>query len=426
MSPSQRPPAPGAGAGPTRPQWQGLALAGLAVVMVALAVGPVLRGLLTPPSRRTQVATPTRVRVAPGPRLCRGAGGLASGALQLFPPDTGWVLGAAGAGLATPLLWTGDGGAHWRVASPPGGGTVYAACFASARSGWVVTWHPNTAAAGPFRLWSTADAGHTWQPGGRIPVPAWYAGAPQSPGELDFVNAKDGWLFAPEAADGEPVLGLLFATRDGGRHWTARPGPYSEPEWVRFTASQTGFGPRLHGPWAEALVRTVDGGRTWAPVQGLPAWGYQARCDPSVGLPTFVSASRGWVPVAWAPGPLSRATGCFALAVYATRDGGRHWSLADVAPHLIAATRFLTLEVVGPRDWIVPGDPAPVFYRSVDGGHHWAAVRMHGLAGLQPTGPPRFVTGTLAWLGAMNPRTFRFVLLRSRDGGRDWRPVRIP
>jgi len=66
------------------------------------------------------------------------------------------------------------------------------------------------------RLWTTANAGRTWRamsslPGGLVPA------------EISFVAANRGWVIGRSPHDnaaGYPNVAALFATSDGGRHWS--------------------------------------------------------------------------------------------------------------------------------------------------------------------------------------------------------------
>ena len=176
-------------------------------------------------------------------------------------------------------------------------------------------------AAGAGRIMATSDGGRTWT--------RQYSGT-AAVAQLDFTDAAHGW------AAGQ---GTLLRTTDGGATWTALPVPalsghclalgsvhFVSPDLGYAIAASTGAasagtasagaastGAASAGagaPGADGrLLRTTDGGVTWAPVPGAPA-SPQAVC--------FSSPRDGYV---GGPGRIWRTT-----------DGGATWSLAFTEP----------------------------------------------------------------------------------------------
>jgi photosystem II stability/assembly factor-like uncharacterized protein len=161
-------------------------------------------------------------------------------------------------------------------------------------------------AAGAGRIMATSDGGRTWA--------RQYSG-PAAVAQLDFTDAAHGW------AAGQ---GTLLRTTDGGATWTALPAPRLSGHClalgsVHFVSPDLGYaiaaGPGAASTGAGApdaggqLLRTTDGGVTWAPVPGAPA-SPQAVC--------FSGPRDGYV---GGPGRIWRTT-----------DGGATWSLAFTEP----------------------------------------------------------------------------------------------
>ena len=111
----------------------------------------------------------------------------------------------------------------------------------------------------------TTDAGQTW-----TGSPAPLTGAPDGAsgvGQVRFLNASDGWAFGPE----------LFATTDGGQHWTGETtggqrvtdletvGNRAYAIWATCTGTGTDFAASCA---SFSLYSTPAGQDAWAPVSG--------------------------------------------------------------------------------------------------------------------------------------------------------------
>jgi photosystem II stability/assembly factor-like uncharacterized protein len=210
--------------------------------------------------------------------------------------------GAAGAGL----------GASCASASAPANGSdaapaLQAIQFVDQSHGW---------AAGAGRIMATSDGGRQWT--------RQYAGT-AAMRQVDFTDAAHGWAVGQ---------GALMRTADGGTTWTTLPEPTlnghcAAVSAVHFVSSSLGYAIAAstdsNGAGASAgsaggavagtanaggqLLRTTDGGVTWAPVSGAPAHA-QAVC--------FGGPRDGYV---GSPGRIWR-----------TSDGGMTWSPAFTEP----------------------------------------------------------------------------------------------
>ncbi len=98
-------------------------------------------------------------------------------------------------------------------------------------------------------------------PGG--PVPGGFR-----PTDASFINATDGWAIgaAPCAAGS---CTTIVRTRDGGRSWAAIPAPPADLTGLRFSSAGVGYAFRSstdgRSP-ASSLHSTTDGGVTWRPI----------------------------------------------------------------------------------------------------------------------------------------------------------------
>src|SRR6185437_9945098 len=154
-------------------------------------------------------------------------------------------------------------------------------------------------AAGAGRIMATSDGGHAWT--------RQYAGT-AALRQVDFTDAAHGWAVGQ---------GTLMSTGDGGATWTTRPEPMLNGQCaavsaVHFVSPSLGYAIAATADSTSAggqLLRTADGGVTWAPVSGAPA-NAQAVC--------FGGPRDGY---AGSPGRIWRTT-----------DGGTTWSPAFTEP----------------------------------------------------------------------------------------------
>ena len=171
-------------------------------------------------------------------------------------------------------------------------------------------------AAGAGRIMATSDGGHAWT--------RQYAGT-AALRQVDFTDAAHGWAVG---------RGTLMSTADGGATWTTRPEPMLNGQCaavsaVHFVSPSLGYAIAASADSTSAgagagsaggaaagaanaggqLLRTTDGGVTWAPVSGAPA-NAQAVC--------FGGPRDGYV---GSPGRIWRTT-----------DGGTTWSPTFTEP----------------------------------------------------------------------------------------------
>jgi len=171
-------------------------------------------------------------------------------------------------------------------------------------------------AAGAGRIMATSDGGRAWT--------RQYAGT-AALRQVDFTDAAHGWAVGQ---------GTLMSTGDGGATWTTRPEPMLNGQCaavsaVHFVSPSLGYAIAASADSTSAgagagsaggaaagaanaggqLLRTTDGGVTWAPVSGAPA-NAQAVC--------FGGPRDGYV---GSPGRIWRTT-----------DGGTTWSPTFTEP----------------------------------------------------------------------------------------------
>ncbi len=331
----------------------------------------------------------------------------------------------------------------------------------------------------------SADFGKTWRIGS-IPLPR-----PETIGRVHFVlDADHAWSLtvAAGSGDGDGGQGPTFdhvhlivnRTSDGGRSWQQAPVPGDYPDTSRslfFLDPAQGFlmisGGRTN-EGSSTVLRTDDGGASWAIVRTVPAtetatvtapaslgsqitatdartiWaGAQGEAGPvdhpildvsrdgglswsRVPLPGLIDRWGGTSNVPLGPPVfLDAQTGFFALTpaefpsgetlIFGTRDGGRSWSRLSTLP----AALGVPIAFADARHWLAAEQGLPeVIDATDDGGKSWHAIPTTGLSagGLEQLAmlDPAHGFGVLLTQGNSGMPSF---LLLTSDGGRTWVPA---
>jgi photosystem II stability/assembly factor-like uncharacterized protein len=169
---------------------------------------------------------------------------------------TGWIPGACNAGGGPFFYVTHDAGQTWWDAglSLPAGYSGSCMCgisslrFSDARNGVFVLDIYGTDGLPHNFLYTTHDAGTSWQPGPTLPTNGYTA---------DFINATVGWTL-------DAKKNTILQTDDGGQHWSTL-GAVPSTQGVmdlQFVNATVGWamGSETAG---NTLIKTSDGGRTW-------------------------------------------------------------------------------------------------------------------------------------------------------------------
>lgn len=193
----------------------------------------------------------------------------ALGCIEALDATTAFV-GGGGPGWSggnTKIYRTTNGGQSWEA--------VYTATGANSFWNWIhffdsqngIAQSDPPVAGGNFLIVKTSDAGKTWTP---------IANPPDANTNefgvfngFHFYDNLNGWFTTghPPFVPGGSA-GRVFRTTDGGNTWTAfASGNGESANAVRFISPTVGIRTSDSAPF---LTRSVDGGRNWTPVSGLP------------------------------------------------------------------------------------------------------------------------------------------------------------
>lgn len=292
---------------------------------------------------------------------------------KLLTATTGW------ASTENRLLWTTDGGTHWKDISPPKPKQSFSnfanaipedqyadVFFLDADNGWVLisaappenqgseaeqsqmdggTWEENCA----FFVAATNDGGKTWtiEPV-EMPEPSPAGSATpilSGNGNFTFTDTQHGWLELENQTGSAFSDGDLMVTSDGGRTWQMS---QSNPDFYgEIRATPNGDLWILGGADDDLAVRHKDEKEfndfsLPVPNEVAPA------TAPMYTLPIFDDSSHGYEAVTY----LADTSGNSSAVLYETTDGGRTWK-ANRRLSNISATHAIYSTVVD-SIWIIP------------------------------------------------------------------------
>ncbi len=282
----------------------------------------------------------------------------------------------------------------------------------SAQDGWALVWGSDPAGSGNPALAPerTTDGGLNWvavTPPAALPLLAngqalLYAG-----------SAQRAWL-AVNGGDTESTV--VFTTTDGGQRWTeSNTVAGSQAVAVAFSGAERGWllvaASAAMGQEPVYVYRTADGGMTWS----LLTSDAPAVCD-KTGM-AFTSAETGWTTSTCAGG----------YQVLGSRDGGAHWSAAQLPPPISACPDGCSVQApqfAGPATFLqIDAYPSAAYLLvSENAGGTWTELRLPAAAGPYPRlrffGPADAIAVAAGSQGVIG-RDF-FV---TSDGGRSWTAV---
>jgi photosystem II stability/assembly factor-like uncharacterized protein len=325
------------------------------------------------------------------------------GASGLLSPGVGWAVN----GLGFYMTW--DGGQHWSdVHVPDVGGDVIAGFMAAdspnsrtlvlangdSGSGYGTCADPANGFGRPIGHVSiSSDSGRTWRTSSFPDC--------RAPTRISFINAREGFAVSVSGKVAR-ASELLYRTVDGGRSWR-RVGGLPKPGPIDFTSTQSGW---LLG--GNQIYRTTDGGKTWqrTDVCNKPA-------DPTQSLdcgPPHFFGAHGAVQII-------RATQDVAVSTFVstTNDDGLNWTTRNVVvSQSVQGSLAAQMSAPNSQDLFIYFQGG-VMARSTDGGRSWQqlpAPKFDGGAYID------FVNAQYGWIQDGGS------LYSTTDGGEHWRRMK--
>jgi photosystem II stability/assembly factor-like uncharacterized protein len=329
--------------------------------------------------------------------------------LDMFNELDGWAVTGA------EIVRTNDGGITWYNVSPPDMteiGYNVDTFFLDNDHAWVQKpdpeKYPNSGT-----LYRTTDGGRTWE--NHI--------VPFSRGDLNFIDAEDGWAMADLGVGAGSNAVAVFQTTDGGGSWektyTNDPNESGasdslplggiKSDLVPLDANQAWVTGVVYAPGEVYLYRTVDRGKSWKQVT-LPLPPGTENFDLGIDKDQmqFVSPTDAYL-------TLRMSGESTQTAVYVTHDAGNNWNLTPTVLDGAGASSFLSRQ----EAVIYNGDE---FQVTRDEAQTWSAVAPD-IAFADTFADMEFVNLMSGWVITMDPSTNHRSLYRTTDGGSTWLPV---
>jgi photosystem II stability/assembly factor-like uncharacterized protein len=366
--------------------------------------------------------------------------------LYMIDARHGWAIDGE-AEQAQHILHTDDGGRTWIDVTPPETITidpngyffndVATSFFLDAETAWVIysTYLNGTTDIGS--LWRTQDGGRSWEPTWGLPRLT-SSNISASP-ELEFSDARHGWLDISYFQGAGSGSHELFQTSDGGQTWEVLIHEFSDQaeNWAFGALGDMDFIDPLHG-WATSkhpyvagtnIHWTDDGGRTWLR-QELPEPTLCGLADvPSLTLfsPEFgmlnAHCDYGYLDPLNPPDDLD--------FLYVTTDGGKNWQinpLPDEQSEIEFQVPPRSMDIINSNVVYLlkeklkedrSEDRVADLYISRDSGRNWTNITTLGWYG-----DLDFADERVGWAVVRdedeNGKEKFLMLMHTTDGGRTW------
>lgn len=282
--------------------------------------------------------------------------------VQMF----GKTLGFMAIGWPIELLYrTTDGGAHWDPLVLPLP-SFNAVTFSDATHGWLDASYVSRD-QGPYPLYATSDAGHSWK---RLPDP------PADAAVLGFRGPSEAWM-GSVAGPGPPHV---YISSDAGQRWQRHELPAPAGGW-------------------------------WVPDRYFPGFPTWVQLLPGVGAMAQVEVSRCVDPPA-SLGTASCPNAASESSLFTSRDGGNTWSQVPPPPGFVTYQDSV-------HWWATTRN---TLFKSTDSGQSWQQA-----ATISPDwefGTPGILDSTHAWASLVIMGGTGLAL--TNDGGLHWTLANVP
>jgi photosystem II stability/assembly factor-like uncharacterized protein len=215
---------------------------------------------------------------------------------------------------------------------------------------------------------------------------------------------------------GPGELSRIFKTADGGEHWVeqfrnADPKMFLDAMTFRDVNHGFAFSDSVDG--AFVILRTSNGGGAWerVPAAALPPALDGEGAFAGSGTNIAISGERVWI-------------GTTASRVLRSTDGGRTWAVAQTPLATSNSTGIFSVAFRDAMHGVAVGgnyskerDAVDNVVSTTDGGDTWALAREHGLSGFRSV--VAYIPGAKSSLLAVGPSGAD----RSDDDGRTWMPM---
>jgi photosystem II stability/assembly factor-like uncharacterized protein len=328
---------------------------------------------------------------------------------KMFNELNGWAVTGA------EIVRTNDGGITWYNVSPPDmseTGYNVDTFFLDNDHAWVQKpdpeRYPNSGT-----LYRTIDGGRTWE--NQV--------VPFSRGDLNFVDAQNGWAMADLGVGAGSNAVAIFQTADGGNSWektyTNDPNEANasdslplggiKADLVPLDINQAWVTGVAYAPGEVYLYRTVDRGKSWKQVT-LPLPPGTESFDLGIDRDQmkFVSSTDAYL-------ALRMSGEATQTAVYVTHDAGNTWSLTPTVLDGAGASSFLSRQ----EAVIYNGEE---FQVTRDEAQTWSAVAPD-ISFADTFADMEFANLMSGWVITIDPSTNHRSLYRTMDGGATWLPV---
>lgn len=333
--------------------------------------------------------------------------------MRLLTADVGWVA------TERTLFWTTNGGDSWKDITPKAGQgqgreIIKSVFFLDSSSGWVLMAYGGGNGNAQMEVARTSDAGANWSVAPVI-IPNLDARATtlEGDGSIDFIDALDGWLNLAVESSANFRLGLLLATKDGGKTWNFAPYSPGVSGVIEFSSLTDGW--LAGGPGDQQLYVTHDGSKSWKAVSLAPPSQAGANAEHTYDQPpAFSDPHHGLLPVTYSAGDAPSL-----LALFATEDGGNTWHLARtlLGPRGAACIPSTTVDAFLISASII-GQELVLTHVSSDGAPHTSSARVP--PGVSNVRRLSFWRHNRGWLQSSER------LLATADGGVSWTDITPP
>jgi photosystem II stability/assembly factor-like uncharacterized protein len=307
------------------------------------------------------------------------------------------------------IIRTNDGGVTWYNVTPPdlteAGYSVFTE-FLDVDHAWIQVLDPNNYPNGGT-LHFTSDGGLSWTS----------VETPFSAGDIEFVDADNGWMLADLGVGAGSMAVSIFHTSDGGQTWsrvyTNDPNLENAGDSLPLGGIKVLLTPRderiawvggvIYAPGVVYLFRTDDGGLTWSEVD-LPLPEEAANAELAVERLQFISETQGVL-------VLHMTSKTPRTLVYLTEDGGDTWqTLSDSFPRIgqFAAPSPEEIIFYSQNQFQVTNDAGQTFEAVLPDVKFGGSISDMSFANL--------LTGWVITTGAAGNRT----LYKTTDGGQTW------